>query len=51
MENVLKLQMLPAFGLDMECRSQISCDSNSSCDSGESCVSQVSQATMLDWAV
>ncbi len=52
MDNVLKLQMLPALGFDtLECASDISCNSDSSCKSNQSCVSAGSQVTTeLAWA-
>jgi len=44
-ENVLKLQMLPAGGLDVVCGSAVSCESGISCGSHESCASWISEAT------
>jgi len=44
-DNVLRLQMLPAAGLDFDCASSVSCESNVSCRSDESCASMVSHAT------
>ena len=43
MRNVLWLQMLPAAGLEMECKSNVSCESHNSCESGTSCISGVSR--------